>query len=227
MKFAACADQISSIDNCQSIIKTNHRNLMSRSTVSLQRSNPTIGCAMSSTRQRLQIHLRRYWKIELLNVFLLPTVASYLVVFVFKNQFTLALAVSLVATAWLLVIGTIALRMMQMRLDGELRYEEYWLPKLHYAQLPSLLLILVSNLLTLREAYHVFPTLLAAQYVASGFTLLATLEYINYYHRQLQHFDNAADFRRLLTGHGFRQSHLARSLANWRKHRLERARIGG
>ncbi len=100
----------------------------------------------------------------------------------------MALAVSLIATAWLLVIGTIALRMMQMRLDGELRYEEYWLPKLHYAQLPSLLLILVSNLLTLRDAYRIFPTLLAAQYFALGFTLLATLEYINYYHRQRVHF---------------------------------------
>lgn len=50
------------------------------------------------------------------------------------------------------------------------------------------------------------------QIVASIAALLAVLEYINYYHRQLQHFDRAADFRRLLTGRGFRKSQLARDI---------------
>jgi hypothetical protein len=43
--------------------------------------------------------------------------------------------------------------------------------------------------------------------------VLAVLEYVNYYHRQLQHFDNKADFRRMLAGKGFRQSWMARDLA--------------
>lgn len=46
---------------------------------------------------------------------------------------------------------------------------------------------------------------------------LAVLEYINYYHRQLQHFDNASDFRRLLQGKGLRRSQLARDLKAYRK----------
>lgn len=48
--------------------------------------------------------------------------------------------------------------------------------------------------------------------VALGLAVLAGLEYVNYYHVQLQHFDNAADIKRLLSGRGFRPAHLARAL---------------
>ena len=54
--------------------------------------------------------------------------------------------------------------------------------------------------------------------IAAGvLTLLAALEYVNYYHRQVQHFDNVGDFKRLMTGRGFRQSHMARDLAAFRR----------
>ncbi|MEO7864351.1 MAG: hypothetical protein ABIR63_00560 [Sphingomicrobium sp.] len=53
--------------------------------------------------------------------------------------------------------------------------------------------------------------------VAALVILLAGLEYINYYHVQLQHFDHRADWRRLLEGRGFRQAHMARALASWRR----------
>ena len=46
---------------------------------------------------------------------------------------------------------------------------------------------------------------------------LGTLEYVNYYRVQLQHFDHADDFKRLLTGRGFRKAHLARDLAAFRR----------
>jgi len=42
--------------------------------------------------------------------------------------------------------------------------------------------------------------------------VLALAEYVNYYHRPLQHFDNIADFKRLLQGKGFRKSQLAMDL---------------
>jgi hypothetical protein len=48
-------------------------------------------------------------------------------------------------------------------------------------------------------------------------TLLAALEYVNYYKRQLQHFDNWTDFKRLITGRGFKPAHMARELAAFRK----------
>jgi hypothetical protein len=50
---------------------------------------------------------------------------------------------------------------------------------------------------------------LTERLIASGASAMALAEYINYYHRQLQHFDNMADFKRLLTGKGFRRSQMA------------------
>ena len=51
---------------------------------------------------------------------------------------------------------------------------------------------------------------------AASLALLAALEYINYYHRQLQNFDHAADFKRLLARRRLKVSHMARDLAAWR-----------
>jgi hypothetical protein len=53
---------------------------------------------------------------------------------------------------------------------------------------------------------------LADTICASVAASVAILEYVNYYHRQLQHFDNVADFKRLITGKGFRPSQMARDL---------------
>lgn len=52
--------------------------------------------------------------------------------------------------------------------------------------------------------------------VASLATSLAVLEYVNYYHRQLQHFDHKPDLQRLMAGKGFRRSQMSVDLKNWR-----------
>jgi hypothetical protein len=54
---------------------------------------------------------------------------------------------------------------------------------------------------------------------AAVLILLAALEYVNYYHRQLQHFDRWSDFKRLISTRQLRPSHMARGLAAHRKHR--------
>ncbi len=46
---------------------------------------------------------------------------------------------------------------------------------------------------------------------------LATLEYVNYFHVQLQNFDHAADIKRLTNGGGLRRAHMAKDLAAFRK----------
>ena len=51
---------------------------------------------------------------------------------------------------------------------------------------------------------------------ASALALLAALEYVNYYHRQLQHFDHMADLKRLLRGNGFRKAQMAVDLERFR-----------
>ena len=175
-----------------------------------------------STKALLLKRLGDYWKIERLNAFLIPPAAINVVVFVFDGSFTLAFALSLLATVWLLVVGTISLRMLLKNLERDFSFSEYWLPKLHVAQLPSLLLVVASIMLTLLDSIRAYPKFTASHYGAITFTLLAVLEYINYYHRQLQHFDNVSDFNRLMTGNGFRESHLARSLGRWRKDRKQR-----
>jgi hypothetical protein len=52
---------------------------------------------------------------------------------------------------------------------------------------------------------------------AAVLILLAALEYVNYYHRQLQHFDCWSDFKRLISTRQLRPSHMARDLAAHRK----------
>ena len=52
--------------------------------------------------------------------------------------------------------------------------------------------------------------------VAIVLTTLAALEYVNYYHVQLQHFDNRADFTKMLRGAGFKRAHMAKDLAAFR-----------
>jgi len=63
------------------------------------------------------------------------------------------------------------------------------------------------------------PPFAVERIVALVCLALAVLEYVNYYHIQLQHFDHAADWKRLLAGKGLRPSSMARDLARWRKDR--------
>ena len=56
--------------------------------------------------------------------------------------------------------------------------------------------------------------------VAIVVTTLAALEYVNYYHVQLQHFDNLVDFKKMLRGAGFKRAHMARDLAAFRAGKL-------
>ncbi|MEO7568135.1 MAG: hypothetical protein ABIT16_00515 [Croceibacterium sp.] len=53
--------------------------------------------------------------------------------------------------------------------------------------------------------------------VAALFTVLALLEYVNYYHRQLQNFDHGPTFGRFLRSRSFPRAHLAKALENYQK----------
>jgi len=56
--------------------------------------------------------------------------------------------------------------------------------------------------------------------VAATFAaVMAVLEYINYYHRQIQHFDHMSDFKRLIKGRGFRPAQMNQDLKSWRNKR--------
>jgi uncharacterized membrane protein len=87
----------------------------------------------------------------------------------------------------------------------------------NWAQFP-LLIVTVLACLFAALAWGPFPFAqsLGDRIVATIAAILAALEYINYYHRQVQHFDHMSDFKRLLKGRGFRPSQMNQDLKRWR-----------
>jgi hypothetical protein len=93
-----------------------------------------------------------------------------------------------------------------------------WADRLQFPLLVSL--VLLSVLCAVGTFYlHLFHSSCDA-IIAATALVFAAIEYINYYHRQIQHFDHLADFQRLVGGAGFRKSQLAKDLARFR-HRRE------
>ncbi len=152
---------------------------------------------------------------ELANVFFVPGLALALG-FPRDTIEALAIGLAIIASAGFLVVGTAYWR----GVDRRLRFANHAFlgraldladkverPLLGVSggAIAATLVALVMNGWT--------RTVIAAALL----TLLAALEYVNYYHRQLQHFDNRADFKRLMTGHGLRPSHMARDLASRRR----------
>lgn len=168
------------------------------------------------TRADILARLEPYWKMEAGNAVLVPVLVAYFS----GGQLSWISLVPLTATVLMLVIGTLYWRAKVRQLKGQPQNWAALLRALRWAQLPMQGLTLagcgtalagwVGSDLALGTPDRVAATVCAA---------LAALEYVNYYHRQLQHFDNAADFRRMLTGQGFRASWMARDLAAVRKAR--------
>jgi hypothetical protein len=166
--------------------------------------------------EKLLKRLRPYWKMELFNIFWVPALAIFLILY-FGGQISIAAIASMVATSFLLVVGTFALKMMVDKLEGNFQSERQWVPYIAIARWPALVLIAIAIMATAVEACLVLPAWPASLIASVVLTLLAILEYINYYHYQVQHFDHAADWKRLLSGKGFRRSHLSRSIAAWQR----------
>ena len=61
-----------------------------------------------------------------------------------------------------------------------------------------------------------FAASTADRWTATIGATLALLEHVNYYHRQLQHFDHLPDIKRLFSGRGFRRSQMASDIARYR-----------
>lgn len=168
-------------------------------------------------RKKLLMRLKPYWVMEAANIVLVPGIAFFLIKVPFRGQITSAVVASMLATSFLLVIGTFAWKMAVDGLEGNPSSERKWTPWLDRARWPALLLLSLALSATAIEAIATLPRLSASLVGASILSLLAILEYVNYYHYQLQHFDHAEDFRKLISGRGFRKSHLAKSIAAYRK----------
>jgi hypothetical protein len=187
---------------------------------SLNSSEPEPRSVPASELARREVLLKRlkpYWKMEAVNVLSIPFFAWILIRVCFGGQITIAVIASTVATAFLLVVGTFAWKMVVDRLEGNPASEKTWTPWLDLARWPAILLIMIALIATAAEALSTLPRNSASLIGASLLCVLAILEFVNYYHVQLQHFDHAEDFQRLLSGKGFRESHLSKSIRTYRQ----------
>ena len=161
-----------------------------------------------------------YWKMELGNVCLVP-VCMVLTAYLFEYPLGWLTWFSLVPMCGLLMIGGLYWRAKLLHVQGQRLSMERLLPWVHRMQWPfAVSSILVLALCLTSWVGDNLALSFGDKITASVAATLAVLEYVNYYHRQLQHFDHAADWKRLLGGKGFRESQMATDLRRFRqKHR--------
>jgi hypothetical protein len=170
--------------------------------------------ARSKTRANLLKRLDPYWKLEAANTVFIPV----MVVLLTEGRIGWVTLVPLLAAVALLAIGTAYWWLKVRQLRGLQPDGGAVLRPIARLQTPVLVLTGLGSLsAALGWIVPGFSEGFADRIAATVCAVLAVLEYVNYYHRQLQHFDNMADFRRMLAGEGFRPSWLARDLAALRK----------
>ena len=160
--------------------------------------------------------LETYWKIEASNAVFIPALAVYLVL-TSGGRISTALVLSGLACSFLLVIGTIVLRMMLCKARGEPNAIADRIPLLVRMRWPAIALCVAAAVANGTEWLGSGLELSAQCLAPAVLLLLAVLEYVNYYHVQLQHFDHAPDWQRLVSGRGFRRSQLAREIDRWQR----------
>jgi hypothetical protein len=158
-----------------------------------------------------------YWKMEAANVGFVPLFAWWLGPPRDAIEW-LAFVPAAIATMGFLVVGTLFWRGVDYRLR---RRDRSVAPRaLAFAdRVERPLLIVLAAAFIASVAALARNGWTPAVIAALAMTALAALEYVNYYHKQLQHFDNRADVKRLLSGRGGRASHMARDLSAWRRAR--------
>ena len=170
----------------------------------------------SFKRSNLRDRLSGYWRLELANAVLLPAGMVFLVHTADSHIGWLSWCAFVPMCALLLVGGLYwrgklkALGRRQAELVGALKLA---------GTLQGALLAASVGAFGAALASWAVPSLsvsLADRTIATVSATLAVLEYVNYYHRQLQHFDHGADFRRLVRGAGFRRSQMSVDLARYR-----------
>lgn len=159
-------------------------------------------------------NLANYWRMEAANTLLVPGVALALG-FPRTAVEAVGLGLAIVAAAGFLVVGAAYWRAVDRRLRlGDQSATPSALALADRLEKPLLGVLLLATVAALAAlATHGWSRAVIA---AAALWLLAALEYVNYYHRQLQYFDNMADLKHLLVGRGLKPAHMARDLAAWR-----------
>ena len=167
-------------------------------------------------KQALDRRLGPYWKIEMSCALLVPFVVLRSAL---PRTFSeiIAVALSLLAVALLLLVGGAYWLAVLKRAQGNRTLFAQVMRFADLVERPAIALIASASIASaIALAAHGWSRPVIAAFACSA---LAVLEYVNYYRVQLQHFDRMDDFKRLLTGRGFRKAHLARDLAAFRSAR--------
>lgn len=164
-----------------------------------------------------------YWRVEVANAGILPVAA----VVITRGNVSPATVIALVPMCALLIVGGLYWRAKLLRLTGDpqpLGRLLLWAERLR----PVFAFGVAAGVVAAALAWVESPLAKGVpdRLIASGAAALGVAEYVNYYHRQLQHFDRWSDFRRLVAGRGFRRSHLARDLARQRARIPDSCRVG-
>jgi hypothetical protein len=172
---------------------------------------------MASRRGKLKRNFAAYAQMEAANVVLVPGLALWFGWPLSRPEY-IAMVLAVIACAGLLVVGAVYWRAVDRRLkSGMFGGFDRTLGFAAAAQRPLAFISLAAAAAVLIAFVNGGAT--RAVIAAAVLALLAALEYVNYYHRQLQVFDNMADFRRLLATRQLKRAHLARELAAFRQRR--------
>lgn len=164
---------------------------------------------------KVATRLRGYWRMEAANIALLP-VSACIVVWSFDGAVDLVLALSLAANAVLLAIGACYWRITLLRVEGDTAPFARWLPRIGKLQPLALLVTGLTCAATIADVELGDGAWPPQRIASAAMSVLCLLEYINYYHVQLQYFDNTADFRALIRTRRLKRAHLARDLEDMR-----------
>lgn len=178
-------------------------------------------------RAKSQDPIRRlswYWPMEAANVVLVPALAIGAVAWA-GERVPPTLIYALYPNIAMLAIGALYWRAALKRLQGDPKPMAYWMGWISGLQRFVVVLVFLACGAALIDLWS-GGGVTAARIAILALVVLALAEYVNYYHVQLQHFDHAADFRRLLAGKGFRPSHMARDLKAYRSRLARPVRRG-
>ncbi|TRD11144.1 hypothetical protein FGU71_04275 [Erythrobacter insulae] len=162
----------------------------------------------STARQKLISRLTGYWRIEAANALLVPV----FMVLVADGRIGVGSIAAILPMMALLIIGAAYWRAKLHQIEHGTSPDKTvkWIAALDFPMaIASAVAIAVCISLWSIDGLAVGT---ADRWVATAAAVLAALEYINYYHRQLQHFDHWADWKRLIAGGGFRKSQLRQDI---------------
>lgn len=160
-----------------------------------------------------------YWQVEVANAVLVP-MAFVILAAKFGDGVGWPTIAAMVPVCGLLVVGGLYWRGKLHALKGEGKALDRALALADGCDRPLLVLTLLALVLAAAGFVLAIPGSTASdRWAVLIAAALALAEYVNYYHRQLQHFDNWPDFQRLVKGRGFRPAKMAVDLATWRARR--------